>query len=105
MRNQSLGLNYYLCPEGHVILIKGKFRVETLERVVGKHCVKGILSGLIEDELAMIYIENTKRFEEIAQKIFEDLTAQYKGNDILMDIGDDYKIELVSRVMKKLYLP
>ena len=101
MRNQSLGLNYYLCPEGHVVLIKGDFRVETLERVVGKYCVKGTISGLIEDELARIYIENTKYFEDTVQRIFEAMTLQNKTHTIIMVLVIVIILSLLTKVMKK----
>lgn len=86
LKNQAEILDYNLMDEGIVLLVKG-VEEKYLDRVISKVYTEQTLYGMVEDNIAIVYVVSSKNNEDNIMKLYKEFKLNDNLKNIIMGVG------------------
>ncbi len=89
-------MDYCLPPKGAVLLIRGVDE-QRLDNLVGEIFSEHTLCGMIEDDLAIAYVDCRKNYEDKISRLYAGIKEADPERDVIIGVGSGSELERISR--------
>lgn len=96
LKKQAALFNYYLVDEGLIILIKG-VEEEYIDRAISNIYTKHTIFGMLEDDLAVIYVENSEKYENDINRLYVKLRSNYNLKNVIIGVGTVVNLDSIKQ--------
>lgn len=86
LKKQAEILDYYLMNEGFVLLIKG-MEEKYLNKIIGRIYNEHTLCGMLEDDLAIVYVGSSKNYKDDINTLYKECTLNNNLKNIVIGVG------------------
>jgi len=89
-------MDYYLPVKGLILLIQG-LEEKYLDKIVCKIFSEHTLCGMLKDDLAIVYVDCTKKYEDKICSLYDELKSVSCSKNIAIGVGNVVSLDKISR--------
>jgi sugar diacid utilization regulator len=96
IKRRAAIMDFYLPAKGLILLIKG-LEEKNLDKTISKIFSEHTLCGMLEDELAIVYVDCTQKYEDKISCLYDEIKSVSRVRSIVIGVGNAVDLDKIGR--------